>query len=100
MRLRPAQIAVRLICGESIPHARSRFPTAVAERVEEGHAWLVRMTGKDFGYDLQAWHDYLKDSKDGGYTYGRNITLPRVMQKALESPKWQAAVQELLSGRT
>ena len=58
------------------------------------------MTGKDFGYDLQAWHDYLKDSKDGGYTYGRNIVLPRIMQKALESPKWQAAVQALTSGQS
>jgi hypothetical protein len=57
------------------------------------------MTGKDFGYDLQTWHDYLKESKDGGYTYGRNITLPRIMQKALESPEWHAAVKALMAGR-
>jgi hypothetical protein len=58
------------------------------------------MSGKDFGYDLQAWHDYLKESKDGGYTYGRNIVLPRIMQKALESPRWQAAVQTLINGQS
>ena len=61
---------------------------------------LVRISGRDFGYDLQAWHDYLKESKDGGYTYGRNIALPRIMQKALESPKWQEAVQTLTTGRS
>jgi len=58
------------------------------------------MSGRDFGYDLQAWHDYLKESKDGGYTYNRNIFLPRIMQKALESPKWQEAVQALITGRS
>ena len=99
MRLRPAQIAVRLICGESIPRF-AKTPLDLSDRVRKGHEWLVRMTGTDFGYDLQAWHDYLKESKDGGYTYGRNIILPRIMQKALESPKWQAAVQALTSGQS
>jgi hypothetical protein len=75
------------------------FPSALSDRLREGRAWLVRMSGKDFGYDLQTWHDYLKESKDGGYTYGRNITLPRIMQKALESPEWQAAVKALMAGR-
>jgi len=49
----------------------------------QGHDFLVRITGRDFGYDLQAWHDYLKESREGGYTYGRNILLPRIMQAVL-----------------
>jgi hypothetical protein len=56
---------------------------------------LVRITGKDFGYDLKAWHNHLKKSSQGGYTYGRNIALPRIMQDALESTKWQEAVRIL-----
>lgn len=92
MRLTPAQIAVRLICGEGLPHERSG---SLTERILEGHDMLVRITGFDFGYDLQAWHDYLKESRDGGYTYGRNIALPRMMQAALASPEWREAIQAL-----
>lgn len=53
------------------------------------------MTRRDFGYDLQAWHDHLKESREGGYTYGRNIKLPKIMQAALDSPQWRAAVKEI-----
>ena len=55
----------------------------------------MRITGKDFGYDLQAWHDHLKESRSGGYTYGRNIVLPTIMKAALESVEWQAAAKQL-----
>jgi hypothetical protein len=69
MRLTPAQIAIRLICGDRIsPFARG--PSTLSQRIRDGHDQLVRMTNRDFGYDLQAWHDYLKVSRDGGYTYG------------------------------
>ncbi len=67
----------------------------MAEHLQEGRAFLVRITGKDFGYDLQAWHNHLKDTRAGGYTYGRNIVLPRIMQAALSSPTWNEAVQSL-----
>jgi hypothetical protein len=93
MRLTPAQIAIRLICGKTFP--RRAHPESLTERIREGHNWLVRITGRDFGYDLQAWHDHLKESRAGGYTYGRNIALPRIMQAALESPHWQQAVHDL-----
>jgi hypothetical protein len=93
MRLTPAQIAIRLICGESIP-PRLRAES-LRDRIRQGHDFLVRITGKDFGYDLRAWHDYLKESREGGYTYGRNIVLPRIMQAASQSPEWQAAVRSL-----
>jgi hypothetical protein len=63
--------------------------------MKEGREWLVKMTGKDFGYDLQAWHDHLKESREGGYTYGRNIVLPKVMQTALNSPAWREAAEQL-----
>jgi hypothetical protein len=81
-----------MISGEAFPHVRTEsLPT----RVREGHDFLVQITGKDFGYDLQAWHDYLKESRQGGYTYGRNILLPRIMQAALRSPEWREAVRRL-----
>jgi hypothetical protein len=92
MRLTPAQIAVRLICGESLRRDRNK---SLLECMREGHDFLVKITGRDFGYDLQAWHNHLKESRQGGYTYGRNIVLPRIMQSALESPEWQEAVRRL-----
>ena len=95
MRMTPAQIGVRLICGERLPQfgeARIVGKASMAERIEIGRRWLAQASGKDFGYDLAAWHRYLKESRDGGYTWGRNIVLPRIMQSALASSDWQAAV--------
>src|SRR3954470_9547426 len=91
MRLTPAQIAVRSICGDRIPRVRAQ---SLRERVQEGHDFLVRLTGRDFGYDLRAWHDHLKESQRGSYTY-RNVELPSIMRDALASPSWQAAVASL-----
>ena len=56
---------------------------------------LRELTGKDFGYDLVAWHNHLKDLREGGYTWGRNITLPRIMKAALASTEWQNVVEGL-----
>jgi hypothetical protein len=97
MRLTPAQIAVRLICGGRLPRVQDQDEPLV-DRIRKGHDFLVRITGKDFGYDLQAWHNHLKDSREGGYTYGRNIVLPRIMKAALQSPKWQKAIMSLTRG--
>jgi len=94
MRMTPAQTALALICGMKLPDFVPT-PDDMSERIKDGHSGLVQLTGKDFGYDLQAWHDYLKESRDGGYTYGRNIALPKMMKAAMESPEWQAAVKWL-----
>ena len=56
---------------------------------------LRQITGQDFGYDLAAWHNHLKESRQGGYTYGRNIILPKIMQSALASEGWRIAVERL-----
>ena len=94
MRLTPAQMAVHLLCGLRLPPFA---PTSddICERMREGHDDLVQMTGRDFGYDLQAWHNHLRESREGGYTYGRNIVLPRIMQAALQSAEWQDAARVL-----
>jgi hypothetical protein len=95
MRLTPAQIGVRLICGEDLPFVAGE--KSLSERICAGHDLLVSITAQDFGYDLQAWHDHLKESRAGGYTYGRNIVLPRIMQAALLAPQWREAVESLLA---
>ena len=98
MRLTPAQIAVRLICGDDFPPF-VRKGESLAERMRDGREMLTQITGKDFGYDLAAWHDHLKLSRQGGYTYGRNIVLPKIMQAAFESPEWQETARRLSDGR-
>ena len=92
MRLTPAQLGVHLICGHELP---MYFRPTLAERLREGRKWLVEITGRDFGYDLKAWHAHLKESKEGGYTWARNIVLPRIMKEALASEDWRRAALEL-----
>lgn len=65
------------------------------KRLKEGRQLLQSITDIDFGYDLAAWHNHLKESREGGYTWGRNIVLPRIMQAALANEEWQKAVAAL-----
>lgn len=94
MRLTPAQIAVRLICGQAPGPLQERYST-LADQLVAGRKALVELTGLDFGYDLSAWHEHLRASREGGYTWGRNIALPRVMKEAMSHDPWQAAVAVL-----
>jgi hypothetical protein len=92
-------MAISLICGNALlPFAKS--PATIAERMKQGRESLVSMTGRDFGYDLQAWHDHLKVSREGGYTYGRNIRLPQIMQVAIDSAEWREAAKQLSAPQT
>ena len=93
MRLTPAQLGVHLICGADWLPRFSRMP--LRQRLEEGRDLLRQITGKDFVYDLPAWHNYLKESRDGGYTWGRNIVLPKIMQAAVASEEWQQTAEIL-----
>ena len=92
MRLTPAQIGVHLICGRQLPMDAKR---SLIERLRAGREMLVGITGKDYRYDLVAWHAHLKESREGGYTWARNIVLPRIMNEALSSEDWQRTAHEL-----
>jgi hypothetical protein len=83
-----------LISGEELP-GMGETGKPLAGRMQEGREWLTKITGRDFGYDLQAWHDHLKESREGGYTYGRNIALPKCMKIALASAEWREAAARL-----
>ena len=90
MRLTPAQIAVHHICGQELPLDGD---LSLIQRIRYGHDFLVRITGQDFGYDLQGWHDYLSNTRDGGYTWNSSIKTPKIMVAALANPDWIAAVE-------
>jgi len=92
MKLFPAQLATHLLCGKRLPLNRCE---TIDERIVAGREMLVRITGVDYGYDLQKWHDHLKESGEGGYTWRRNIVFPKIMKQALESKSWNEAVERL-----
>jgi hypothetical protein len=87
MRLTPAQIAVHLICGDD-PSPPGWPQRTLREQLRDGREMLRSISGQDFGFDLQKWHDHLKESKQGGYTWNRTIDLPKVMQRALANQEW------------
>ncbi len=92
MRLTPAQIAVQLICGHNLP----MMPQYTLKQcLVEGRKQLREITGVDFEYDLQRWHDHLKVSRQGGYTWSRAVVFPKIMAAALASPEWTETVREL-----
>lgn len=92
MRMTPSQGAFHQICGTPLPFL-GHCDEPMHVRIKNGHDMLVIITGMDFGYDLQAWHDHLKESRQGGYTYGRNILLPKIAKKAMLSQEWTEAVR-------
>ena len=91
MRLTPAQLAVQLLCGTPLPGS----PGSLDERIALGRKRLADLANVDFAYDLQRWHDHLKVTRDGGYTWNRTVALPRLMREALASADWRAAVERL-----
>lgn len=92
MRATPAQIAVNQICGHNLPMGPQ---LSLRERMQEGREMLKLLSGADYGYDLQKWHDHFKESREGGYTWNRTIELPIVMKQALKSEEWRSAANEL-----
>lgn len=95
MRLTPAQLAVHLICGRALPAS----PPELTARLRLGRQQLAEIAGVDFGYDLQKWHDRLKVTRAGGYTWNRSVALPRIMKEALASDEWTRAITSLTSER-
>lgn len=92
MRLTLPQIAMTLFLGERLP---IRPGQTVAQKVTEGHALLVQITGSNLGLDPQRWHDHLRATNARGYRWGNGMT--QRIAKALADPAWQAAVAELQS---
>ena len=89
MRLTPSQIGMLLLLGERLPMGPER---TLKERIQEGHDFLVRIAGRDFGYDPQRWHDHLRETKAGGYRWG-GVT--KLIAQATSDPEWCRAVEEL-----
>ena len=93
MRLFPAQIAVRLICGHTLP--MSMRTNTKEQNIREGHRMLVQMCGCAHGYNLIAWHNELCETKAGGYRWGKRPGVPKNIQNAMDDSTWRETVAEI-----
>ena len=68
-----------------------------AQRIKFGRELLVKITGRDFGYDPIQWHHYLWEVDAGGYRWSRSSEnkWARYAEAALDDPEWREAVKEL-----
>src|SRR5215510_7489392 len=94
VRLTPAQCGMHGLLGDHFPFWGPEPP--LADRIRDGHAFLVRIAGVDVGYDQQAWHEYLLATDAGGYRWSNmHRGFPRQIAAALENAEWQDAVAGL-----
>ena len=95
MRLLPLQIDMFQLCGEWMPFVEPDELT-LSQRLVDAHQSLVQQTGQDFGYDLNAWHDYLCDG-DGYKWSNKHLSIASAIRGALTNPEWISAVAEIES---
>lgn len=95
MQLTPAQVGMSLLIHGGLP--MMRHPTR-AEGIARGRQSLIRITEKDFGYDLHAWHEHLIATNAGGYKWSNiHRGFPSEIEKALRDVDWQHDVELAVS---
>lgn len=95
LRLTPAQCGMHALLGHLLPMGMP-CDQPLVDRIREGHAFLVRITCIDLGYDPQAWHEHLRTTNAGGYRWSnQHLGFPRQITLALGDAKWQEAVASL-----
>jgi hypothetical protein len=95
MQLTPAQLGMSLMIHGSMP--MMPFGSR-AEGIARGRQDLIRITRKDFRYDLRAWHDYLTETNEGGYKWGnRHRGIAKAIETAQSDADWQQAVEFAVS---
>jgi hypothetical protein len=99
VRLTPAQIGMYKLLGRMLPFVMPH-DQSLADRVRDGHDFLVRIARVDLGYDAQAWHEHLRETDAGGYRWSnKHLGFPRQIALALADPAWNEAVATLQSGQ-
>lgn len=67
------------------------------ELIVRGRELLVESSGKDFGYDLMKWHDYLCANHEEYCLRDKRHAILGLIQKTIENPSWKKAISELSS---
>ena len=99
MKLTPAQIGMHGLLGRLLPMGMPR-DQSLADRIRDGHAFLVRIARVDLGYDPLVWHEHLRATNAGGYRWSnKHLGFPRQIARVLADPEWLAAVASLLAAQ-
>jgi hypothetical protein len=70
----------------------------LADRIQYGRGFLVRITRVDFEYDAARWYQYLREANAGGYRWSnKHRGMLKYIARAMSDPEWCAAVEELRS---
>jgi hypothetical protein len=93
MQLTPSQGAMLMLLGTDLPRLRRN---TLAQTIRDGRAMLRSITRKDFGYDPEAWHNYLCQTDYGGYRWSdKQDGIRSQIQEAIDNPEWRASVEGL-----
>ena len=95
MRLTPSQLAMLQLLGVELP----RGEQTLKNRIERGHAQLVRITNVDLKFDPMRWHQHLLETNAGGYRWSNiHLGMLKKIDRAVNDPAWRQAVEELRAG--
>jgi hypothetical protein len=81
----PSQLYLMQLTGlvvEGFAKVHNPSEAQVTRSKEEGHRKLCRMTGRDFGYDVERWYEYLILSDYGMTYHGGYGAMRRFLKKA------------------
>jgi hypothetical protein len=91
-RILPIHGSILSLIGWRLTRGGSELLADPSERIaamRRGRSDLVRATGKDFGFDLSAWRDYLLGNEELGYKHPYAFaSVDRVVQSALSDPEY------------
>lgn len=98
-RVTPAQIYMLRLIGFTVSRLEATLDVSDAERMNnmrQAREKLQKMTGRDFGYDLQAWHTLLCSNEDYGYTHPYGFDgVKQAIESAVSDPERQRIVSLL-----
>jgi hypothetical protein len=83
------------LAGEWLPMCEPD-PLPLSERITHARRALVEETGRDFGFDLKQWHEYLVQNHKDGYCWSnQHRSILSRIREAETDPEWRHAVAAL-----
>ncbi len=92
MGLTQTQCAMVLLLGEWLPSPALK---KLEDRVREGRRLLQEVTGQDFGFDLERWHQHLLHKYPSYQWKGRHLVIWQQILLVAKDPGWLAAKEAL-----
>jgi hypothetical protein len=100
-RVTPAQMYMLQLAGYTIDYSKRHIKLSQSDEeckkcMRQGYISLCQLIGKNFGYDLAAWHEALKAEKESGYTHPYAFrSVSAAIQKAMGSARRRGLVEQV-----